>query len=80
MKNFVSGSSVVIGFHTGEQWNKRALEFTGAKKMLEKIDGGHSKNIFNFITGVEIWMYQYDPETKSSFQCGSSREKILQQK
>ena len=32
--------------------------------MLDKFNGGKSKNIFNIVTGDESWIYQYDPEMK----------------
>lgn len=32
--------------------------------MLEKFDGGSSKQVFNIVTGDESWIYNYDPETK----------------
>ena len=39
--------------------------------MLEKFDGGRSKDTYNIVTGDETWVYHYDPETKrqSSVWC-----------
>ena len=32
--------------------------------MLRKFDGGRSPRVWDIVTGDEIWVYQYDPETK----------------
>ncbi len=32
--------------------------------MLRKFDQGHSKLVWEILTGDETWIYQYDPETK----------------
>ena len=33
--------------------------------MLEKYDNGRAKSTWNIVSGDEIWMYQFDPETKA---------------
>ena len=32
--------------------------------MLRKFEGGKSPRVWDIVTGVETWVYQYDPETK----------------
>ena len=32
--------------------------------MIEKFDSGRSKHVYDIVTSVESWIYQFDPETK----------------
>ena len=49
------------------------------KEMLEKNDGGASKDIYKIVTGDESWIHVYEPETKqqSTVYAKASPTKIV---
>ena len=43
---------------------QKKLRVNWCKEMLEKYDRGALKDVYKIVTGEELWMYAYEPETK----------------
>ena len=55
---------VLINLYEEQKWSR----VDWCTHMPRKIDGGRFPRVWVIVTGDEIWVYQYDPETKQHLE------------
>ena len=64
MNNCVSKKFYCVGLHTICQSLTKKTRVDWSKEILQKLDRGASKHVYDILTGDESWIYAYERESR----------------